>query len=173
MKQSRQDEKITHRAPVWRMAAAALAVGALSTSAFVVGTASAATSQAAKTVVISTFKTKKFGTFLVDGKTLYTLKGSKTACAAACNKIWPGVMLPKGETKAKAGAGVNAAKLGTVMRTGGAFQVTYSGKALYWFSGDKAPGQVTGNIKDLWGTWSYVATVKPSTPPPSTGGVAF
>jgi hypothetical protein len=44
--------------------------------------------------------------------------------------------------------------------------------ALYWFVGDKAPGQVNVNVTDTWGKWSDVATVKPSTPP-STGGVSF
>ena len=122
--------------------------------------------------MISALKTKKFGTVLVSGKTLYTLKPSSTACNAACQKIWPEVLLPKGVTKATAGPGVNAAKLGTVKGAGGALQVTYSGKALYWFVGDKAPGQVNGNVTDTWGTWSDVATVKPASNP-GTGGVAF
>jgi hypothetical protein len=39
--------------------------------------------------------------------------------------------------KVKAGMGAKAAKLGTIRRSGGALQVTYSGKALYRFSGDK------------------------------------
>ena len=68
---------------------------------------------------------------------------------------------------------MSAAKLGTVKVAGGALQVTYSGKALYWFIGDKAPGQVNGNVTDTWGKWSDVATVKPATTPTSTGGVAF
>jgi predicted lipoprotein with Yx(FWY)xxD motif len=59
-----------------------------------------------------------------------------------------------------------------VKGAGGALQVTYSGKALYWFIGDKAPGQVNGNVTDTWGTWSDVATVKPASNP-GTGGVAF
>ena len=46
--------------------------------------------------------------------------------------------------KATAGTGVSAAKLGTIKVAGGALQVTYSGKALYWFFGDKAAGQVKG-----------------------------
>ena len=91
---------------------------------------------------------------------------------AACHKIWPAVLLPKGVTKATAGTGVSASKLGTVKGAGGALQVTYSGKALYWFSEDKAAGQVNGNVNDTWGTWSDVVTVKPTTSP-STGGVAF
>jgi predicted lipoprotein with Yx(FWY)xxD motif len=172
MEQTNQHRVTAHRGSVGRIAAAVCAAGGLFASVFAPGTASAATTHAAKSVVISTLKTKKFGTVLVSGDTLYTLKPSKTACTAACQKIWPEVLLPKGVTKATAGAHVSAAKLGTVKGAGGVLQVTYSGKALYWFSGDKAPGQVTGNVTDTWGTWSDVGTVKPATNP-GTGGVAF
>ena len=59
-------------------------------------------------VVVSTTKNAKFGTILVSGKTLYTLKASKTPCTATCLKIWPALVLPKGVTKATAGSGVSA-----------------------------------------------------------------
>jgi predicted lipoprotein with Yx(FWY)xxD motif len=157
MKESRQHRVPTRRIPVGRIAAAILAVGGLSASAVASGTAGAATAS-----VISTNKNAKFGTILVSGKTVYTLKASKTPCTAKCLKVWPEVLLPKGSKKAKAGNGVNAAKLGTVKRANGALQVTYSGKALYWFVGDKAAGQVHGNVGDTWGTWSVVVTAKPA-----------
>ncbi len=157
MKQSRQHRGHTRRIPVGRIGAAILAVGGLSASAVASGTAGAATAS-----VISTNKNAKFGTILVSGKTVYTLKASKTPCTAKCLKVWPEVLLPKGSKKAKARNGVNAAKLGTVKRANGALQVTYSGKALYWFVGDKAAGQVHGNVGDTWGTWSVVVTAKPA-----------
>ena len=50
-------------------------------------------------------------------------------------------------------------KLGTVSTPAGS-QITYGGKALYWYVKDKAPGQVKGNIKDKWGKWATVVTVK-------------
>jgi len=46
---------------------------------------------------------------------------------------------------------VDASKLGTAAAGHGALQVTYSGKRLYWFVKDTAPGQVRGNVKDKWG----------------------
>lgn len=138
-----------------RLAGAILAVSGLSASALAVGTAGAATAR-----VISTSKNSTFGTILVSGTTLYTLRASSTPCTAQCLKIWPEALLPKGATKAKAGAGVNAAKLGTVKRAHGALQVTYAGKPLYWFSGDTAAGQVNGNITDTWGKWSVFVTAK-------------
>jgi predicted lipoprotein with Yx(FWY)xxD motif len=140
-----------------RVAGVILGVGSLSASAsaLAVGAADAATAR-----VISTSKNSQFGTILVSGTALYTLKASATPCTAQCLKIWPEVLLPKGVTKAKAGAGVNAAKLGTVKRAHGALQVTYAGKPLYWFSGDTAAGQVGGNITDTWGKWTVAVTAK-------------
>jgi predicted lipoprotein with Yx(FWY)xxD motif len=134
-----------------------VAVGGLSASAVAVGTAGAAT-----TTVISTTKNAKLGTILVSGKTVYTLKASKTSCGTRCLKIWPEVLLAKGVKKAKAGTGVNAAKLGTIKRANGALQVTYNGKPLYRFVGDTASGQVHGNVTDTWGKWTAVVTKAPS-----------
>ena len=140
-----------------RAVAAALALGAAVPAA---GAVSAATRHTA-TVVVSTVKTAKLGTYLVSGKTVYTLSGG-TCTTAACLKVWPELVLPKGVLHATAGKGVSAAKLGTVPRAGGVLQVTYGGKALFFYVGDAAPGQVRGNIKDTWGKWSDVVTVKPT-----------
>jgi predicted lipoprotein with Yx(FWY)xxD motif len=145
-----------------RVLAVGLALGGLVTTLGASGASGAQTSHASKAVVISTLKTAKFGTILVSGRTVYTLKPDATACAATCIKFWEEVLLPKGVTKATAGAGVSAAKLGTVKRAGG-LQVTYAGKALYWFVLDKAPGQVKGNVTDTWGKWSVVVTATSAT----------
>lgn len=143
MEQENQNRSTTHRIRVGRVAVAAFSVGGLSASVLAVSTAGAVTSREANSVTVKTAKTAKFGKILVSGKTLYTLNPSKTACTAACLKIWPELVLPAGVTKATAGAGVSASKLGTVARAGGVLQVTYSGKPLYWFSGDTAAGQCT------------------------------
>jgi predicted lipoprotein with Yx(FWY)xxD motif len=170
MDQTTRHRMTTLGSPVGRIAVAAFAVGGLSAALFGVDSAGAATNGAARSVVVSTAKSAKIGTILVSGKTVYTLKASKTACTAACLKVWPELVLPKGESKAKAGTGVSASKLGTVTRSGGVRQVTYAGKALYWFSGDTGAGQVNGNITDEWGKWSAVVTKKGSTSVSSTGG---
>jgi predicted lipoprotein with Yx(FWY)xxD motif len=167
--QSERQQSRSSRIPVGRAVLSALAFGALSTSALGVSAAGAQARSSAKSVVVSTIKTAKFGKILVSGKTLYTLKASKTACTAVCVKVWPELVLPKGVTKATAGAGVKASKLGTIKRSGGVLQVTYSGKPLYWFSGDTAAGQVTGNITDIWGKWSDVSTTKSSSSSSSSG----
>ena len=176
MKRTGGRRESTWRASVGRIVAAALALGGLSALAFAPSTAAAATSPTTASV-ISSAKNAKLGTILVSGNTVYTLKASKTACTAQCLKAWLPVLLPEGVTTATAGAGVDASKLGTAAAAHGALQVTYSGKRLYWFVKDKAPGQVHGNVTNKWGKWSTVHTAKSSSGPSNTtagtGGTAF
>ena len=160
-----------------RIAAALLVAGGLATTIGVTG-ASGAVHAHSSGVVISTFKSAKVGTILTDGKTLYTLKANANACTSKCHKFWIEVLLPKGATKATAGAGVSAAKLGTIKVADG-LQVTYGGKPLFWFFNDKSTGQVKGNVTDTWGKWADVVLAKPSkkstttTTAPSGGGAGF
>jgi predicted lipoprotein with Yx(FWY)xxD motif len=158
MKQGTQERSSTHKVSVGRIAGAAVALGGLSGLVLAEGAASAA-----QNVVVTTTKNAKLGTILVSGKTVYTLKASKTPCSSACLKIWPALKLPQGAKKATAGKGVSASKLGTAKMSNGALQVTYGGKRLYYFSGDSGAGQVHGNVTDLWGKWTTVVTVKPAT----------
>ncbi|HEX4530576.1 MAG TPA: hypothetical protein VIA11_14325 [Acidimicrobiia bacterium] len=173
---TRRHHRSAGRRVLGRAAAVAVAAAALSAVAFSPGAAGAQTS-ARTASEISTAKNAKFGTLLVAAEdTVYTLKPSKTACTAKCLKVWPPVELPAGMTAATAGTGVDAAKLGTKALADGTMQVTYSGKPLYWFFKDKAPGQVKGNITDKWGKWLSVVTVPGKSKPSSnagTGGVSF
>jgi predicted lipoprotein with Yx(FWY)xxD motif len=171
--QSLRHEESLHRVRFGRVAAVACAAGVIATSAFTVSAFGAGS------VKVSTAKTAKLGTYLVSGKTLYTL--NKPDCTGKCLTFWPALLLPKGATRAVAGAGVNASMLGT-RKVAAGLQVTYGGKPLYWFSQDKGPGKVTGNkLKDQWGVWSIVVTAKPkaggggstTTTAPSGGGVSF
>ena len=171
----------TRRIAVRGAAAGVTALLGVAGSVLAPGIAGASIDHTAKSVVVSTVKNSKLGTLLVSGKTLYTLKASKTACSTSCLKVWPELVLPKGMTKATAGSGVSASKLGTISRAGGVLQVTYGGKPLYFFVGDKSSGAVKGDVTDTWGTWSDVVTVKPTTTSgqattttsAGTGGVAF
>jgi predicted lipoprotein with Yx(FWY)xxD motif len=122
----------------------------------------AASTHATSSLVMSALKTTTYGTILQSTRTVYTLTPSKVACTAKCLTYWPEVLLPKGTTRATAGHGVNGAKLGTIKRADGRLQVTYAGKALYWFVNDKAPGQVKGNVSDTWGKWSVAVLIKPT-----------
>jgi predicted lipoprotein with Yx(FWY)xxD motif len=87
-----------------------------------------------------------------NGRTLYSLSAEahgKFVCTteSGCTAIWRPLtvaagVVPKGPVK-----------LGTVKRPEGTVQVTYRGRPLYTFSGDKKPGQMNGEgVKDV-GTW--------------------
>jgi predicted lipoprotein with Yx(FWY)xxD motif len=160
-----------HRSTATRIGTALIIVGGFAT-ALGVTDASGASHSHPKSVVISSFKSAKLGTILVDGTTLYTLKPNATKCATTCQKFWIEVLLPKGVGKATSGTGVNPSKLGTAKVASGV-QVTYGGRRLYWFFEDKSPGQVKGNVSDTWGKWNDVVLVKSSqttttTKPPTT-----
>ena len=164
---SKHSLRQSRKAAVVRIAAALVMAGGLVATVSLSVAGASAQAHSARRMVISTFKSAKDGTILFDGRTLYTLRPSSSACTSACHKIWIPVLLPKGVTRASAGAGVSAAKLGVKKVTGGR-QVTYDGKALFWFFEDKAAGQVKGNVTDMWGKWVDVVLVKPSNKPTTT-----
>lgn len=91
---------------------------------------------------------------LVDqtGRTLYVFTGDTTnvsTCNAGCSSTWPPLAGP-----AAAGAGVSQANLATSVRSGGSQQVTYFGHPLYYFAGDRQPGQANG--QGIGGTFFLV-----------------
>ncbi|HEY4316197.1 MAG TPA: hypothetical protein VGN04_01210 [Herbaspirillum sp.] len=92
---------------------------------------------------------KKSGGMLVtsDGMTVYTFDkdsadSGKSACAGPCTGLWPAV------TTADTGL---KAPYGSIKRDDGSMQLTYKGKPLYRYSGDKKAGDASGdNFKDIW-----------------------
>ncbi len=100
------------------------------------------------------------GTVIVasNGMTVYTFakdtKDSGTsACTGGCLAKWPAVTVAAG-VAAAAGDGASG-QIGTITRADdGTLQVTYNGLPLYYFSGDKAPGDANG----VYTNW---AAVKP------------
>jgi predicted lipoprotein with Yx(FWY)xxD motif len=126
------------------------------------GTAGAAThtegAAASTKVEVKVEKVGTYGRVLADqkGLALYyntTDKPSKHwACTGSCLSHWPALVLPKGQKAAVAGPGVSG--LGTVKSPAGV-QVTWHGKPLYSFAGDKA-GDVTG--QGLHGVW-FIASL--------------
>lgn len=104
----------------------------------------------------------KLGAIVVDAKgmTLYhlTSEHGKVACTGTCATFWPPVMWA-GTGKPTLGAGLKAAKLGTIKRPNGKLQVTYNKFPLYRYSLDKKPGQTNGEgVDDSPGTWYAVST---------------
>jgi predicted lipoprotein with Yx(FWY)xxD motif len=75
------------------------------------------------------------------------------ACTGACAKLWLPLLL-SGGAKPAAGPGLVTAKVGTIRRPDGHFQVTYNRLALYRYAADKKPGQTNG--QGVGGSWFAV-----------------
>jgi predicted lipoprotein with Yx(FWY)xxD motif len=100
----------------------------------------------------------ELGTFLVDakGRTLYLWeadKGSKSTCNGACAEAWP-PLTTSGDAKAAGQA--KSSLLGTTKRADGSTEVTYAGHPLYYYVGDRKPGDTTGQASDGFGAEWYV-----------------
>jgi len=98
-------------------------------------------------------------TVLVAGSnnmTVYTFTNDvagngKSACSGGCLTKWPAVTVPAGSAPT-AGTGVSGS-LGTITRADdGSLQVTYNGLPLYFYAGDKAPGDTNGSYPN----WNLV-----------------
>ena len=103
------------------------------------------------------------------GKTLYWFApdtSTTSKCTGSCATYWPPVKGP-----VTAGSGVTGT-LGTITRSDGTTQATYDGHPLYTFAGDKAPGQATGNGKNLSGGLWYEMTVSGAKPAAGAGASA-
>ena len=74
----------------------------------------------------------------------------KSACTGVCATAWPPLAAP---VKAPAGARLPG-RLGVITRPNGVKQVTLNGYPLYFYVGDKAPGQATGN--GISGSWHVI-----------------
>jgi predicted lipoprotein with Yx(FWY)xxD motif len=106
----------------------------------------------------------KLGTILVDGqgRTLYLFekdKGPASTCTGACASIWPPLT---SMSKAVAGGGLSAAKLGATKRSDGKTEVTYAGHPLYTYVGDAKSGDTHGQGLDQFGAEWYVLTPRGS-----------
>jgi predicted lipoprotein with Yx(FWY)xxD motif len=119
------------------------------------GTASAS-SQASRSTL--TVRSSAYGKILFDGnrRALYAFTKDprrKSVCAGACAKAWPPYVV---SARPKAGPGVKASLLGTTKRPDGRKQVTYNGRALYYYVGDPV-GQVRcQNVNEFGGLWLVV-----------------
>ena len=102
----------------------------------------------------------RYGRILFDGRglALYAFtrdrRGGPSTCYGACAAAWP-VYYAGGALRA--GAGVRRSLIGTTRRRDGRRQVTYRGWPLYYYVGDRRPGQVTcQNVFGFGGLWLVV-----------------
>src|SRR4051794_5418536 len=105
-----------------------------------------------------TARSSSFGKVLFDGRGFvlyaFTKDHRASACSGACAKAWPPYVVRGG---VRSGAGVKGSLLGTVRRANGARQVTYAGRPLYFYVGDRKPGQILcQNASEFGGLWLIV-----------------
>jgi predicted lipoprotein with Yx(FWY)xxD motif len=86
------------------------------------------------------------GAALVDGSgmTLYIFiddPSGRSTCYGSCARTWPPLLAPD---PLQAGEGVDASLMATITRDDGGRQVTYAGKPLYRYGGDRQPGDTRG-----------------------------
>jgi predicted lipoprotein with Yx(FWY)xxD motif len=98
------------------------------------------------------------------GHTLYALsaetKGHFVCTSNACLATWSPLTVPAGRQPQ------GMAGLGTIVRPGGARQVTFRGQPLYTFAQDSAPGDSKGEgFRDV-GTWHAVTAAAATTSAP-------
>ena len=98
----------------------------------------------------------RFGRILYDGRgfVLYAFTKDprrRSACSGACAAAWPPYLVTKAP---KAGVGVKPSLLGSIRRANGTMQVTYAGRPLYYYIGDRVPRQILcQNVSEFGGLW--------------------
>jgi predicted lipoprotein with Yx(FWY)xxD motif len=103
-----------------------------------------------------TAHSSRFGQILFDGKgfVLYAFTKDprgRSACYGACAAAWPPYLVRR---TPRAGAGVKSKLLGTTKRKGGKLQVTYAGRPLYYYVGDRSPYEIRcQNVDEFGGLW--------------------
>jgi predicted lipoprotein with Yx(FWY)xxD motif len=124
------------------------------------GTAASTSAPPSRVGVSVKLMQTQYGKVLVDGRgrALYLFTRDRTPqsqCYGECAGRWP-PFLAAGMPVA--GKGAQANLLGRTRRRDGSTQVTYRGHPLYYYIGDRLPGQVLcQNVEEFGGRW-YVLT---------------
>ena len=126
---------------------------ALFSIALLLGTTGAADASPSPSVIAAR---SAFGVVLFDGhgKALYAFtrdKGGRSTCSGACAAAWPPYVV---DDAPRAGAGAQTSLVHTTRRADGKLQVTYAGRPLYHYIGDRKPGQILcQNVSEYGGLW--------------------
>jgi predicted lipoprotein with Yx(FWY)xxD motif len=138
---------------IFSISAAAALVAAIAVAAIGAGGSNASASASRTSVDL---RSTKLGKTLVDqrGRTLYLFEADRpnvSNCRGACLTYWPAFT----SKTPRAGHGVSAARLGTIAGPGGKRQLTYGKHPLYFFIGDKKPGDTNGEGLNQFGAKWY------------------
>jgi predicted lipoprotein with Yx(FWY)xxD motif len=135
----------------------------------------AAAGPAASSASSSTVKTATINGATVltnaQGLTLYWFAPdtmTTSHCNGTCAQLWPPVT-----GRPAAGPGVTG-RLGTIKRSDGQLQATYTGHPLYTYVGDSAPGQANGNgLNVSGGVWHEVTASGAAAAASTSGGGGY
>ncbi|SHF35928.1 Predicted lipoprotein with conserved Yx(FWY)xxD motif [Modicisalibacter ilicicola DSM 19980] len=124
--------------------------------------ASASAQSATRNAAPMISEQEPYGRYVTDreGHSLYLFEQDEpgsgiSTCTDACANAWPPYVT---DESPEAGEGIDASKLGTIERDGGTKQVTYAGWPLYYFNGDKQPGDALGqDVQHLGAEWYLVS----------------
>lgn len=82
-------------------------------------------------------------------------RGQGSTCYDACARKWPPFLVRRAPVARNA---VQQRLLGTLRRRDGRIQATYSGRPLYFYVGERDPGEVLcQGVNEFGGTWLVVA----------------
>lgn len=100
----------------------------------------------------------RYGKIVVDaqGRTLYLFdaeRGPGPKCYGGCAVAWPPLLITGAPV---AGEGLSQAHIGTVARSDGSIQVSYNGHPLYYYVGDRSPGEIKCQAAIEYGGGWYV-----------------
>jgi predicted lipoprotein with Yx(FWY)xxD motif len=116
-------------------------------------TSSASAPEAASTLTV---RSSAFGRILFDsrGRALYAFTRDargRSECHGACAAAWPPYVA---RGRLRAGGSIERSLLRTTRRSDGTRQVTYAGRPLYYYVGDRRPGEVRcQNVREFGGIW--------------------
>jgi predicted lipoprotein with Yx(FWY)xxD motif len=160
---------------------AAVAVIVAAAVAVIVATSGASTAKPQPAVAAASaisVKQTSLGPTLVDanGRALYLFQADRpnvSTLSAAGQAVWPPFTAT---TTPRALGGAVAARIGTITHPGGTTQVTYNGHPLYYYVGDRSPGQTRGQGLNQFGALWYVlgpagnaVTSRSTAPAPASG----
>lgn len=123
------------------------------------GASSTVSAQAPQRPPTVSVRASDYGRILFDGdgRALYTFTSdprAQSVCTDACAAAWPPYVV---EGNLRAGRSSDQSLLSTIRRSDGGRQVTYAGRPLYYYVGDREPGQVLcQNVDEFGGTWLVV-----------------
>jgi len=134
-------------------------ISTLFVAALLVGMTAARATATDSRAGLVTAKRSSFGRIVFDGRgfVLYGFtrdRRGKSTCVGACVRAWPPYIV---KSTPHAGSRVVGARLGRIKRPDGRLQATYYGHPLYYYVGDRRPGQILcQNVSEFGGFWRVV-----------------